>query len=234
MIHLPLDREALLAEALRRVDGRRDIGRAFDRLGPARSELADCLQAALACVQQLARPAAAVVCARLPELGRELTGIDALAGHEALEARGFVYLVTCGYDSRDALAWLQGDYTSYHLQDAISRELVFAIGREVSRWLRAERPDWRFTRQVLRDGSAPAAGGARRWDPRRIAPLLSWFDNSGLGVGTTTAGVLIPLHSVLGVMLGKPATDTDGITPPTAAAQDPVPDARRAAHLSTP
>lgn len=208
MNRVPLDREALIAEALRRIRGRRDIEQAFDRLGPARAELADCLQAASDCVRQMARPAAAVIGAQPAELGL-VQDNDACAGNAKTEALGFAYLLTCGYDSREALAWLDGDYTSYHLQDAIARELVFALGREVSQWLRSQRPGWRFARQALRDGAVPAAVGAPPWDPRRVTPLLSRFDGCAMGVGATSAGELVPLHSLLGVMLGVPGDDLE-------------------------
>lgn len=194
MICVPVDREALLAEARSRVTRRRDIGQAFERLGPAGAELALCLDAAFDCVHALARPAATVLPLRLRSLERELGiehEIQAPGGGGApAQAIGFVYLLGCGYDSRDAFRRLHGDYTSHHFQDAIARELVFALGREVSRWLRRQRPDWRFVRQVLRGG--------------RACRLLRRFDGAPPHVRANAAGALVPLHSVLGWMLGTP------------------------------
>ena len=218
MIRLPVDREALLAEALSRVTRRRDIGQAFERLGPAREELANCLDAAFSCVHALARPAATIVPASLQVLARDLD-IESLGAGAQAGARGFVYLLGCGYDSRDALARLEGDYTCYHFQDAIAREIVFALGREVSRWLRTQRPGWRFVRQVLRDGAGTAVAAGRpsdtprHWDPRCVGLLLRWFEGAAPQVTTTSAGGLAPLHSLLGLMVGKPDAQVDAAGP---------------------
>ncbi len=163
---------------------------------------------------------------RLRELGSGLD-IESFVDPAHPDARGFVYLLTAGYDSRDAMAWLDGDYTSYHLQNSIARELVFALGRHVSRWLRAERPDWHFARRVLRGDAGCTAGVDHQRISSRVAPLLSWFGGCTLGVGTTSSGELVPLHSVLGVMLGKRARAVAHAAHQTAAAPQTATGSRR-------
>lgn len=212
MIRLKIDRQQVLDEARRRACARREVRLVLERADHAGDELAACLDAARQCVQRLARPAAAIVPGPFADFAAEF-GLDLPAGDgvgaEHPAAQGFAYAVTCGYDSREAMKLLQGDYVSYHLQDAMAREIAFALGREVASRLRRWRPGWQFRRCVLHDAEAasPSAevGARRRWDPRQVARLLRRFDAHALGVLAHPSGGLDPLHSVLGLMVGTPA-----------------------------
>jgi hypothetical protein len=206
MMLLPCDREALLAEAHARVTGRRTVRSTLDQAGAAAEELQACVDAGWRCVSTLARPAAAVLPLDASRLDGELH-----RWHAGLERRSpgtepFAYLVTCGYDSRDAFRQLDGDYAGYHFQDAFARELVFALGRLVGRQLRAAWPTWRFTREVIGGAGPQAACGASAsagWEPRMVAALLRPLGGA-LGVAAASSGALVPLHSLLGVMTGVP------------------------------
>jgi hypothetical protein len=206
MIALDCEREALLAEARDRVMGRREVTCIAARSPAAGQELDCCLEAGWSCAQALARPAAAVLPLDPGALEREFPGWRAGRGASscAPEAVAFVYLVTCGYDSRTALQWLGGDYASYHFQDAFARELVFALGRQVGRQLRAGHPGQRFTREVVGSGCGVADGRGQRWDPRTVAGLLRRVGGDTLGVSATGGAALAPLHSLLGVMTCEP------------------------------
>lgn len=214
MLRIPIDRDALLLEAHERVVRRRDLAAAGQRSAEAQAELAGCIAQGWQCVRELARPAAAFVPLRPSDLPPSVAG--GRAGHEAGRVLSFAYLVTCGYDSREALRRLDGDYASYHFQDAFARELVFALGREVARALRAAHPHLRLRRVVIGDSQAAACRGAgaaaSRWDPASVAALLRRLGADALGVGTLARGGLAPLHSVLGVMTGGPQSLTPTVS----------------------
>lgn len=202
MMALTCERDALLAEARERVIRRSDVTTAAARSAATARELATCLEAGWRCAQALARPAAAVLPLDLQALEREFPGL--CAGRDVPCASGavaFVYLATCGYDSRAALQWLDGDYASYHFQDSFARELVFALGRQVGRDLRAAHPGRRLRREVIGSGCgvAPADRG-RRWDPPTVTGLLRRVGGNTLGVSADNGAALRPLHSVLGLM----------------------------------
>jgi len=211
MIEIGVDRAALLAEAVERVQRRRDWAAAAARMGPAADELAGCLQAAVACVAELARPAAALLTLDADDPVHPAASANA-SRHGRCTTRA--YLLSCGYDSRVALARLGDDYMSYHLQDAIAREIVFALGREVARRQLAMQPELRFVRRAVcsgtdadrrpGEGATVAARATSRWDPAQVVLLLQRFGGA-LGVVSTASGALAPLHSLLGLMVGAPA-----------------------------
>ena len=138
-----VDRDTLLMQAYRRVVARKDIEKVIADGGAARDEVLTCLEKALCCVRELADPAAAVLATRQNKIGE-----DPSFGHEVLarsmvragatdpDSRAYLYLMTCGYDSREAMRRLNSDYVSYHFQNSIGCELLFALGRLVARSVR--------------------------------------------------------------------------------------------------
>lgn len=235
-MQIDFDREDILMEARRRVVRRRDVGRVFEQEPAVCEQLTECLDLAFRCVQTLAKPAAAAIEVDAEEIVRELMLGDEpllmtpkLDPEMAGKATARLYLVTCGLDSREAMRWLNNDYTAYHFQDEIARELVFALGRHAHRSVCAHYPGYRFVRHAIRTETvsscgivAGSGGTVRQWDPRRVGRLLQRFGSDALGVSTTSAGCLTPLHSLLGLMTGTPLGENAQVTFLGQAASEPA------------
>lgn len=235
-MRIDFDRDKILTEAHGRVANRRDVERVSQREPAVGDQLTECLDLAFHCVRTLAKPAAAVI-----EVDTDEIVLDLMHGDEPLlltpnvdqtlarSSKARLYLVTCGFDSREAMRWLNNDYTAYHFQDEIAREMVFALARHTHRSVCADYPGYRFVRHAIRTetitscGMGAGGGGTlRQWDPRRVGRLLQRFGSASLGVSTTSAGCLMPLHSLLGLMIGAPLGENAQAAGPVQAASEPA------------
>lgn len=195
----------LLPVARRRLERQRQFAHLLTRGGKKAAALAGWLDQAEDCIAALARP-----CAVLREVAVGVTGTEVeLAGRvrlddaqlaRALAAAGTLTLslVTLGYDQQRAFAWLQQDYGAHHIQSALARETLFALGRSVDDGLRAAAPGRRLVRLSLQTEAA-ACGGRRIWEPAQVQALLALFAGAEAPVTLNDAGCFQPLHSRLGL-----------------------------------
>lgn len=218
-LHTKLDRVSLLAEAYRRTLGRKEVQRALQKGGSVKSEVEQCLGAAFRCVESLCEPGGQICevstekVANGVRLGRD-TVIHSVKMRDELTrgAKAYVYLATCGYDSQKALRWLDGDYSIYHFQNMIGRELLYSIGRHQYHNTRVDFPQYHFARYAVKMRNECFGDNATEaislmpdyWDARKVISLLDCFDKGALGVFATDSGCLSPVHSLLGVMMGVP------------------------------
>lgn len=214
-----LDRAALIAEAYSRTLGKKEIRRVIEEGGSVRVEVEKCLGMALDCIHALCKPAGFTldVNAEKAECGVLLNGRvfinnAKLRDELTVGAQVSVYSLTCGYDSREALKWLDGDYTVYHFQNMLGRELLFAIGRQLFANLGNEFPLRHFSRYSIRVRDGSLCDGVSEskypapnyWDARAVLSLLDLFVSNELGVTATDSRCLSPVHSLLGVMMSVP------------------------------
>ena len=212
------DRDALLAQAYQRVLASREVRSALQREGCLQEEIRLCLQAAYQCVGTLCAPQGGLLevdarCAGDAVVlgGRVVIHNQRLRAQSMPDGKAYLYLLSCGYDSRAALKWLDGDYATYHLQNQIAAELLYGIGRQLHAQVCRQAPQIRFVRYAAKmpAGRRDAAGVAPllpgNWDPATVHALLQLFGDERLGVSLTGAGCFAPLHSLLGVMTGTPA-----------------------------
>lgn len=230
------DRDALLAQAYRRVLAAREVRSALGPDGCLHQELGSCLQAAYRCVRSLCAPQGGVLevdarCAGDAVVlgGRVVVHNPRLREQAVPDGKATLYLLSCGYDSREALKRLDGDYATYHLQNMIAAELLYGIGRQLHAQVCRGAPQIRFARYAVKmpatqreaAGMLPLLPG--NWDPATVHALLELFGDERLGVSLTGAGCFVPLHSLLGVMTATPAPASAGkpasaVTTPAAAA----------------
>ena len=194
----------------------------MEKGGSVRSEVEHCLGVALQCVVSLCEPAGLIreVSAEKMNHGVLLGGrvvIDNVKMRDVLtqDAQASIYLATCGYDSRKALRWLDGDYSIYHFQNMIGRELLYAIGRQAFINMTENFPMRHFFRYAIKmrneqfgDGMVePMSLMPDYWDASKVISLLDFFEKNDLGVTTAGSGCLSPVHSLLGVMMSVPVDD---------------------------
>jgi hypothetical protein len=214
-----LNKNFLLAEAYSRVLGKREIRQVTAGGGSVRYEVEHCLGVALQCVESLCEPAGLI---REVSVEKMIHGV-LLGGRVVIDnakmrddltqgAQASIYLATCGYDSREALRWLDGDYSMYHFQNMIGRELLYAIGRQAFISLKEDFPWRHFSRYSVKTKNENSGEGAvgemsltsDYWDARKVISLLDFFDSNELGVTATGSGCLSPVHSLLGVVMSVP------------------------------
>lgn len=214
-----LDKNSLLTDAFNRTLGKREIRQVMEKGGSVRSEVEHCLGVARQCVESLYEPSGLI-----REVSSEKMNHGILLGEKVVidnvkmrddmiqGAQVAIYLLTCGYDSREALKWLDGDYSIYHFQNIISRELLNAIGRQLFINMSEEFPLRHFFRYSIKmrnesfcnDVEEPISLMPRYWDAHKVISLLDFFNNNDLGVTATISGCLSPVHSLLGVMMSVP------------------------------
>ena len=214
-----LDKNSLLTEAYSRTLSKREIRHVMEEGGSVRSEVEHCLGVALQCVEALSEPAGLIreVSAEKMNHGVRLGGrdvIDNVKMHDDLTqgAQASIYLATCGYDSRKALRWLEGDYSIYHFQSMIGRELLYAIGRQLFINMKEDFPLRHFSRYAIMMEKEYFGDGVTDtvslmpdyWDARKVFSLLDFFEKNDLGITATDSGCLSPVHSLLGVMMSVP------------------------------
>lgn len=113
------------------------------------------------------------------------------------------YLLTLNYSQPQAFEWLGRDYAAHHVQSDLGSEVLFALGREAHRVMRARAPSGRLRRiPVL---ASEACGQRRVWNPASVQALLTVFDEVNPGVRVTDTGCFTPLNSLLGLALSSPA-----------------------------
>lgn len=173
------------------------------------------LQTAAGCLRALARPKVAQQtlaphlegdCVILPT-GTRLH--DAPAA-ETLRRGGrlSLYLLSLGFDQRAAFEWLGSDYMAHHIQSELSRETLFALGREArARGLDGAPGNAGVRRIAVRVEAAP--GAPRLWDAAGVQRLLSLIDDGPHGVTMNDSGCFQPLHSVLGLLLAPDRAAVD-------------------------
>lgn len=216
---IPLDRKALLAEAWKRIFSKSEIRQVMDKGGSVRSEVEHCLGVALQCVEALCEPTGLIreVSAERVSQGVLLGGRTVIHNFKMRDdltqgAQASVYLLTCGYDSRDALRWLDGDYSIYHFQNMMGRELLYAMGRQLLSGMSEDFPHRHFSRYAVKMKNEYFGEGAKEaisllpnyWDARKVISLLDFFGTNELEVTATDSGCLSPVHSLLGVMMSAP------------------------------
>jgi hypothetical protein len=228
---MEFDRNALLVEAYQRVVRKSEIKCTLEQGGVIKAEVEGCLSDALRCVEALCQPSGAIlkVTAEAADSGVLLarqTLIHSGRMRRQLEkgAQAYLYLFTCGYDSQEALQWLDKDYSIHHFQNMIGRELLYAIGRDLHRQACACKPDHRMVRyaakmqnryameidedavplSTLQSTSQNRSLTPDYWDAGKMRSLLGLFGDSALGVSSTDAGCFSPLYAILGVMMAIP------------------------------
>lgn len=203
----------LLDEAAARISRRPAYARPLAS-GKARgSAVAEAMARARACLGALARPRSATL--RLGPAGlARLPPLPLPPGRPAVVA---ACLMTLGHGQTEALAWLGGDYLAHHVQSELSREVLFALGRQLRRaGLEAVPAGW-STRKLALLGAAEE-GGPRRWDGAAVGRLLGAFGAADLGVQAMASGCFAPLHTLLSLTLATAATAADSKAPDAARA----------------
>lgn len=216
---IEFDRDALLTEACQRVLRKREVKCAVEQGGSLKSEVEHCLVEASRCVETLCEPIGAIreVNAEVVDdgvlLGQKVVIHSARMRDEITEgAKVYLYLLTCGYDSRKAFKWLDNDYSIYHFQNMIGGELLYSLGRHLHLRVCVGDPKHRFARYAVKMESQYDGDGVTEaisltpdyWDAGKVRSLLSLFGNKTLGISTTDGGCFAPMHSLLGVMMGVP------------------------------
>ncbi len=128
----------------------------------------------------------------------------ALAGDLNAGGRLSTYLLTLGYDQADAFEQVERDYMIHHIQTELGREMLFALGRIAHQQAASSEPDRQLRRiSILIEGQPEC--GTRLWDAANVQLLLSSFGDKNLGVSITDSGCFQPLHSLLGLVISRPA-----------------------------
>lgn len=109
------------------------------------------------------------------------------------------YLLTLGFDQQTAFEWLDGDYSTHHVQSDLSNEVLFALGRHSFRFQRSQSPDGRLRRIPIQ--AQGICGEKRLWDPARVQALLGVFGSENPGVTVSDTGCFQPLNSLLGLTI---------------------------------
>lgn len=199
--------ERLIETALVRLRRQAHFARPLGAGGHKARQIDAWLQTAAGCLRALGRPRVAHQalaprlegdCVILPT-GTRLP--DAQAA-ETLRRGGrlSLYLHSLGFDQPTAFDWLGGDYMAHHIQTELSRETLFALGREArAKGLDGAPGDTRVRRIAVRAEAAP--GAPRLWDVADVQRLLALVDDGAHGVTMTDSGCFQPLHSVLGLVL---------------------------------
>jgi len=167
------------------------------------------LNQAYDCIAALARPEAFFV----PVSAEQVPGGVRLADRVTLEggdlerdvadgARVTAYLLTLNYSQSQAFDWLGRDYGAHHVQTDLGSEVLFALGREAHRSMRACTPTGRLRRVPVL--ASAQCGQRRMWSPADVQALLTCFDGVNPGVQVTDTGCFTPLNSILGLALNLP------------------------------
>ncbi len=210
-----LDTPALLNQAMQRIMRKKEIKTALNKNAITREQTLQCLKQAYRCLNELCKPVAVV----LP-ISANLFSLDnhfvLLAGETRIKsvrmsrhlscnaAQAYLYLFSCGYDSREAFCWLQQDYSAYHFQDMLSNELLFAIGRQLHRGIKQLNPNKNCYRYPIQTDQQSNEIANVTWDAEKTRSLLKLFNAYDLGITCNPKGCFTPLHSILGVMMTTP------------------------------
>lgn len=206
-------KEEMLASVMAKLKSQREIRNTAARGPEEKAAVEDCLEEAFDCVNALCSPGAVHVELRGTKIDDQIifqNGLSItnkkLVKNFGRGTRIFAYLVTCGYDSRDAFKALDGDYAIYHFQYMIGRELLFLAGRELHKRLQEQYKGAQFIRYPLSmhkdlidpQTSHPTVQNA--WDPLQVRKLVDFFDGETLAVQVKEEGCLEPLHSLAGIV----------------------------------
>ncbi len=114
------------------------------------------------------------------------------------------YLLTLGYDHAVAFEQVDRDYMIHHVQTELGREMLFALGRLAHQQAASAEPSRKLKRiSILMEGQPDS--GVRLWDASSVQQLLSFFGDANPGVSVTDSGCFQPLHSLLGLVISRPA-----------------------------
>lgn len=217
---ISFDQNSILATAFDRLSSSKLIKTSTGRDETARREITSCLETARACVAGLCNPMSSYISIDATPSENGVTIADTrIENQRMLEAlRGdsciFAYLITCGYDSREALRKLNHDYALYHFQHLIAQQILYSLGAHVHEVIRENSPDFQFFRCAIRMRATPSESGLEDddtgerliWDAGAVRQLLQVFINNSLGVQVTHQGSFTPLHSIVGLAMGTRET----------------------------
>ena len=130
------------------------------------------------------------------------------------DSRVFAYLITCGFDSREAFQLLDQDYSLYHFQHLIGQQLLYTLGCQLHTTICEHMPEYRFFRCAIRmqnnfpdiDGNEHIDNPQYCWDPDLVKKILHLFGQNTLGIQVTNQGSFNPLHSIVGIVMGNKMT----------------------------
>lgn len=219
MHQINLDKALLLEQASAKVMHLREIRETLAAGQHASREVKQCLVRAAEAIQKLSRLEA---CFGKAEAERIDGGVALQGGpqiiHQKLAARMdkqssvYTYALSLGYDSKQMMTELKGDYSIYHFHYYLGRTLLQLIGREFIRQVRAGSPDYQWSRfpvLVQMEGEPLVSLKNHYWDPQRIAQLLPLFRETRTHFSVTEAGCISPLFSIVGIMLRTPVTKSE-------------------------
>lgn len=230
VIFAELHTDRLVERALIRVRGLREVRETLSRGEAGAAEVERCLEVAGHAIARLGRPEACFTQieatpfkggARLGN-GLEITD-EVLAKRYGKDGQFFVYLLSLGYDTGAMMKELNGDYALYHFHYYIARTLLLLIGKELHELAEASHPRTSLVRipvrlegeEVLQELPEPEETGKeparRNWDPAKVARLLPFLEGCRTRLEVTQAGCLKPLFSIVGLMVGTPHIDDDGM-----------------------